>query len=76
MLQSAFGDQGFEFIWEPQFDVATAKDEHWAVSFSRFGGELVISGDRNIGKRPHQIAAFMDCKLVCFFLVRAGPSAS
>jgi len=67
MLNSGFQDQGFEFIWEPEFANAADPDEHWAVAFRRFGGEVVISGDKNIAKRPHQILAFQDNDLICFF---------
>lgn len=55
MLQSGFGDQGYEFLWEPNFAPAEAADESWAASFSRFGGEVVLSADKNIARRPHQI---------------------
>ena len=67
MLQSGFGDQGFEFIYETQFAPATAEDQFWATAFRRFGGEIVITGDKNIAKRPHQIIAFKDNDLICFF---------
>lgn len=67
MLQSGFGDQGFEFIWEPEFAAANASDEIWTASFRRFGGHVVLSGDRNLAKRPHQILAFMDNDLIGFF---------
>lgn len=67
MLQTGYGDQGFEFLWEPDFAAASAADEFWAVAFKRFGGHLVITGDKNIAKRPHQIVAFMDNDLICYF---------
>lgn len=67
MLNSGFKDQGYEFIWEPKFASPSAKDEHWATIFRRFGGEIVITGDKNIAKRPHQILAFKENDLICFF---------
>jgi len=70
MLQSGFGDQGFEFLWEPNFAAANAKDEAWTAAFRRFGGQLVITGDKNLAKRPHQILAFMESGLIGFFFER------
>lgn len=67
MLNSGFRDQGFEFIWEPSFALPNAEDEHWAAAFRRFGGEIIITGDKNIAKRPHQILAFQENDLICFF---------
>jgi hypothetical protein len=69
MLNSGFGDQGFEFVWEPEFAPASSEDEFWAVAFKRFGGQIVISGDKNIAKRPHQIAAFKQNGLISFFML-------
>ena len=70
VLQTGFGDQGFEFIWEPEFAAATADDEVWADAFKRFGGQVVLSGDKNIAKRPHQMIAFQDNDFICFFCDR------
>ncbi|MFN4311711.1 MAG: hypothetical protein ACK4FK_14095 [Ferrovibrio sp.] len=67
MLNSGFKDTGYEFHWEPSFAPASAEDEFWAAAFQRFGGSVVITGDKNIAKRPHQIAAFRKCGLVGFF---------
>jgi hypothetical protein len=69
MLNSGFGDTGYEFVWEPEFAPANADDEFWAVAFKRFGGAIVIFGDKNIAKRPHQIAAFRDSGLISFFML-------
>jgi hypothetical protein len=74
MLNSGFGDQGFEFVYEAQFAEPTAEDEFWAVAFRRFGGEVVLSGDKNIAKRPHQIAAFKENGLKCFFMLHGWSS--
>jgi hypothetical protein len=68
LLNSAFGDQGFEFLHEPSFAAATAEDEVWAAAFRRFGGRIAISADRNIAKRPHQLLAFAENGLISFFL--------
>jgi hypothetical protein len=68
MLSSGFGDTGYEFHWEPDLAPASAADEFWAVAFQRFGGNVVITGDKNIARRPHQMLAFRDCGLTCFFI--------
>jgi hypothetical protein len=70
MLNSGFGDTGYEFVWEPEFALPNADDEFWAVAFRRFGGEVVISGDKNIAKRPHQISAFQQNGLISFFMLK------
>jgi hypothetical protein len=67
MLETGFAELGYEFIHEPDFAPRTAEDEHWALAFRRFGGEIVVSADKNIAKRPHQIVAFKDNNLICFF---------
>lgn len=70
MLNTGFGTQGFEFVYETEFASARADDEFWATAFRRFGGEVVLSGDKNIAKKPHQIIAFKDNGLICFFVDR------
>jgi hypothetical protein len=67
MLQTGFGEQGYEFLHEPEFAPSNAEDEYWTTAFRRFGGEIIISGDKNITKRPYQITAFKDNNLICFF---------
>jgi hypothetical protein len=74
MLNSGFGDTGYEFVWEPDFAPANAEDEFWAVAFKRFGGAVVISGDKNIAKRPHQISAFRENGLISFFMLKTWAS--
>lgn len=70
MLNSGFKSNGFEFHWEPSFAPASATDEFWATAFKRFGGTVIITGDKNIARRPHQIHAFCACDLICFFCDR------
>jgi hypothetical protein len=70
MLQSGFGDQGYEFLWEPDFAAANAGDDVWTVAFRRFGGQLVITGDKNLARRPHQVLGFIENDLVGFFFER------
>lgn len=67
MLNAGFKDAGYEFYWEPEFAPPDSTDEFWAAAFQRFGGSVVITGDKNIGRRPHQMLAFQQCQLTCFF---------
>ena len=67
MLNTGFGAQGFEFVYETEFAEARDEDEFWATAFRRFGGEVVLSGDKFIAKKPHQIIAFKQNNLICFF---------
>jgi hypothetical protein len=67
LLNTGFGSQGFEFVYETEFADARDEDGFWATAFRRFGGEVVLSGDKNIAKKPHQIIAFKENELICFF---------
>ena len=67
LLQTGFGDLGYEFIYEAEFAAANAADEFWAGAFRRFGGAVILSADKNIGRRLHQIRAFQENDLICFF---------
>jgi hypothetical protein len=67
MLNTGYGSQGFEFVYETEFAAARDEDEFWATAFRRFGGEVILSGDKNIAKKPHQIIAFKENELICFF---------
>lgn len=57
----------YEFIPVRDLVPARTEDEMWADNFKRFGGFVVLSGDVNIAKRPHQAAAFIDNGFVSFF---------
>lgn len=67
MLQTGFGDHGYEFLYITEFASANSPDEFWASAFKRFGGSVVVTGDKNIARRPHQIEAFRENDLICFF---------
>jgi PIN like domain len=67
LLNTGFGSQGFEFVYETEFAAARDEDAFWATAFRRFGGEVVLSGDKQIAKKPHQIIAFKENELICFF---------
>jgi hypothetical protein len=70
LLRAGFHDQGFEFMWEPEFAPHDATDEYWLDVFQKFGGEIVLSADKNIARRPHQMLAFRDTALKGFFFTR------
>lgn len=67
LLRAGFNDQGYEFMWEPDFAPSNAQDEFWLDSFARFGGEIVLTADKNIARRPHQLLAFRETKLKGYF---------
>ena len=75
LLNTGFGDQGFEFSSVTSFAAGSSADEVWAAAFRRFGGQVVLSGDKHIAKRPHQILAFQENDLICFFCDRRWSSA-
>lgn len=64
-LNDMYRHLGYEFIHVNDF--GGGDDLIWSEVFSKFGGKIVLSGDTNIAKRPHQQAAFIECKLTCFF---------
>lgn len=66
MLQHGFPKSQYEFLWEPSFANADADDEHWAAIFRKFGGRVIVTGDKNIAKRPHQLEAFREIGLIGF----------
>lgn len=67
-LQVVYGSDETEFVYIPELVPANTQDEFWADEFRRVGGRITISADRNIAKRPHQILAFQQNELICFFL--------
>lgn len=70
LLRAGFQDQGYEFMWEPEFAPGNAPDEFWLDAFQRFGGEIVLTADKNIARRPHQMLAFQQAQLKGFFFTR------
>ncbi|MEQ9640031.1 MAG: hypothetical protein RIM84_08400 [Alphaproteobacteria bacterium] len=67
-LEAAYGDLGYEFIYIADLAGSGAKDEFWAEKFRRFGGEVVLSADKNITRKPHELLAFQGNELICFFM--------
>jgi hypothetical protein len=67
LLKAGFQDQGYEFFQISEFANPRSADEFWADAFKRFGGEIVITADSGIARRPHQIRAFEAAGLKTFF---------
>lgn len=68
VLDAAYGDKGYEFIYVADIAGTGAKDEFWAERFRKFGGEIVLSADKNIAKKAHKLLAFQENGLICFFM--------
>ncbi|MGB8900955.1 MAG: hypothetical protein WCC90_17685 [Methylocella sp.] len=67
-LNVAYGDKGYEFIYIVDLVGHGAKDEFWAERFGKFGGEIILSADKNIAKKPRKLLAFRENELICFFM--------
>ena len=68
ILEESYGDKGYEFIFIPDLTGYGEKDEVWAERFRKFGGEIVLSANKDITRRPHELKAFRDNDLICFFM--------
>lgn len=66
-LEALYGYRGFEFLHLETLVASTTEDEIWADRFTRYGGQVVISGNSRIAYTPHQAVAFIDNGLICFF---------
>ena len=42
-------------------------DQHWIRRYSRDGGSFVLSGDKKMRGRPHELKALVDEKMIVFF---------
>lgn len=67
-LKAVYGSEETEFIHIPSLVPANSQDEFWAQEFRKVGGRVVISADVHIARRPHQILAFQNNELTCFFM--------
>lgn len=68
MLNAAFGSRGFDFIHVSKIVPPGTTDEVWADTFKRFGGEITVSADKNIIKKPHKALAFTENGFKAFFM--------
>jgi hypothetical protein len=69
VLGELYADRGFEFVNVTDFAPAPTDDEIWADAFKRFGGSIVISGNKKIGAKPHQALAFIENGFASFFMM-------
>jgi PIN like domain len=67
VLNSLYGDKGFEFFPVTAFAAANSSDDHWADAFKRFGGHITLSGDAQIAYKPHKVLSFIDNGFMSFF---------
>lgn len=65
VLETVYWNYGYSFTHV--LDLGGGPDEDWARKFHEQGGDVVLSGDMGIGRRPHQQAAFIDSGLICYF---------
>lgn len=68
MLDAAFNRRGFEFVPVGKIVPPRTADETWAPVFKRFGGEITLSADKNIIKKPHKALAFLQNGFKAFFM--------
>lgn len=67
-LDAAFGRRGFQFTPVGKIVPPGTEDETWAAVFKRFGGEITLSADKNIIKKPHKALAFLQNGFKAFFM--------
>lgn len=68
MLNASFGRRGFEFVHVSRIVPPGTEDEVWADVFRGSGGQITISADKNIAKKPHKVVAFIDNGFKSFFM--------
>ncbi|HLJ62764.1 MAG TPA: hypothetical protein VKT70_01570 [Stellaceae bacterium] len=59
---------GWELTHVREFHSARTADETWMPRFSQEGGNAILSADRRILTRPHQLAAIAQGGLIGIFL--------
>lgn len=68
ILNAAFEKHGYQFTPVSQIVPPGTSDETWANVFKRFGGEITLSADKNIIKKPHKALAFLRHGFKAFFM--------
>jgi hypothetical protein len=66
-LAALYARDGFEFLHLKNIPGAVGDDVIWADVFKQFGGRIVLSGDHQIGVKPHEASAFIDNGFLSFF---------
>lgn len=59
---------GWELTHVRDFHAARTADETWIPRFAAEGGQVILSADRKILARPHQLAAIAEGNLIGVFL--------
>lgn len=59
---------GWELSHVRDDHAARTPDETWLPKFAAEGGAAILSGDANMLKRPHQLAAVKQSGLICLIL--------
>lgn len=68
VLESMYGENGFEFYHVSKLVPPASSDDFWADALKRFGGHVALSGDGQIAYRPHKALAFIDNGFISFFV--------
>ncbi|HMK88936.1 MAG TPA: hypothetical protein VK446_04790 [Methylocystis sp.] len=67
-VQSIALSVGWELTHVRDFNSARTADETWIPRFVAEGGQAILSADRKIMARPHQLNALIDGRLIGVFL--------
>jgi hypothetical protein len=66
-VQSLVLSAGWEISHVRDLHSARTADETWIPQFALEGGEVILSADRKMLARPHQLAAIAESGLICVF---------
>jgi hypothetical protein len=67
-VQSLVLTEGWELTHVRDFHAARTADETWIPRFAAEGGNAILSADRKMLGRPHQLAAIAEGNLIGVFL--------
>ncbi len=67
-VQSLILADGRELTHVREFHAARTADETWIPRFAAEGGQVILSADRKMLSRPHQLAAIAEGNLIGIFL--------
>ena len=67
-VQSLVLSDGFELTHVRDFHAARTADETWIPRFAAENGQVILSADRKMLGRPHQLAAIAEGDLIAVFL--------
>lgn len=67
-VQSLILTDGWDFTHVRDHHTARTTDETWLPRFALEGGKAIVSADRKMLARPHQLGAIVASDLICVFL--------